>query len=65
MKGNFMSGQTRREFLRKAGSLAASVGTLSVLSGNASAGQVTGTARKRPNVVLIMTDDQEWGDMRS
>ena len=60
-----MSGQTRREFLRKAGSLAASVGTLSVLPGCASASQATGTARKRPNVVLIMTDDQGWGDVRS
>ena len=59
-----MSGQTRREFLRKAGTLAASVGTLSVLPGCASADQIAGKKSKLPNVVLIMTEDQGWGDMR-
>ncbi len=56
-----MSGQTRREFLRAISSAAVSAGTLSVLP------NCTGAAvqeRKRPNVVLIMTDDQGWGDVR-
>ena len=47
------------------GSAAVSAGTLSVLPGCASAGQVAGTESKRPNVVLIMTDDQGWGDISS
>jgi len=37
-----MSGQPRREFLRKAGTLAFSVGTLSVLPGRSSADQIAG-----------------------
>ena len=28
-------------------------------------GRVEGAERKRPNVILIMTDDQGWGDIRS
>jgi len=60
-----MSRQTRREFLKTFGSAAASCCALSVLPGCASAGRVAGTERKRPNVILIMTDDQGWGDIRS
>jgi arylsulfatase A len=60
-----MFSQTRREFMKTFGKAVVSAGTLSVLPGCASAGQVAGTARKRPNVVLIMTDDQGWGDVRS
>lgn len=60
-----MFGQTRREFLKTIGSAAVSAGTLSVLPDCASAGVAVGTERKRPNVVLIMTDDQGWGDISS
>jgi arylsulfatase A-like enzyme len=60
-----MSGRTRREFLRTVGTLAASAGTLSILRGCGDMGRVEGAERKRPNVILIMTDDQGWGDIRS
>ena len=60
-----MSGQTRREFLKTVGSAAASAGTLSILPGCGGIGQIAGAQRKRPNVILIMTDDQGWGDIRS
>jgi arylsulfatase A len=60
-----MSKETRRGFLKRAGSMVTSLGTLSVLQGCASAGQESGTNRKRPNVVLVITDDQGWGDIHS
>ena len=60
-----MFDQTRREFLKTVGSAAASAGILSVLPGCASAGGAVVMERKRPNVILIMTDDQGWGDISS
>jgi arylsulfatase A len=60
-----MFSQTRREFLRKIGTLASSAGTLSVLTACSNAGGAVGAKRKRPNIVLIMTDDQGWGDISS
>ncbi|MFB0554225.1 MAG: sulfatase-like hydrolase/transferase, partial [Phycisphaerae bacterium] len=60
-----MSRQTRREFLKKAGSLAVSAEALSVLPGCAAIDQVTADDRKLPNVILIITDDQGWGDIHS
>ena len=65
MSGNCIFGQTRREFLKTMGTVAVSAGALSVLPGCTSAGGAVGTERKRPNVVLIMTDDQGWGDISS
>jgi len=60
-----MSRQTRREFLRTVGSLAVSVEALSVLPGCSGINKITVADRKHPNVILIMTDDQGWGDVHS
>jgi arylsulfatase A len=60
-----MSRQTRREFLKTVGSAAVSAGTLSILPGCGGTGQMMGAERKRPNVIVVMTDDQGWGDIRS
>ena len=60
-----MSNQTRRAFLKTIGSVAVSAEAISVLSGCAGSGQVTTTGGKHPNVILIMTDDQGWGDIHS
>jgi len=52
-----MDKQTRREFLKTVGFATASAGTLSILPGCAGMGKTTGAQRKRPNVVLVITDD--------
>jgi arylsulfatase A-like enzyme len=55
-------GRTRRQFLKDAGTAAISTGSLAFLSGIG----LTGCARKsrrKPNVVLVMTDDQGYGDI--
>jgi len=50
---------TRRTFLRTV-TTAAAAGTL---AGCAGAGRAAAGAAKPPNVLLIMTDDQGWGDL--
>ncbi len=57
--------QTRREFLRAIGSLTASAGVQSILPDCVDASQTAAAQKGRPNVILIMTDDQGWGDVRS
>jgi len=52
-----MEKQTRREFLRMVGSVAASGGALSLLPSCTSIGQTIGRGGKRPNIIFIMTDD--------
>ena len=57
--------QSRRQFLRSMTMTAASASVLAPISAcrSLTAGQAETAAR--PNVLLIMTDDQGWGDIRS
>ena len=52
-----MKTQTRREFLKTVGSMAASGMALSLLPSCNSIGQMKGAKAKRPNIIFIMTDD--------
>ena len=52
-----MATQSRREFLKTVGSMAASGMALSLLPSCNSIGQMIGAKAKRPNIIFIMTDD--------
>ena len=54
--------QNRREFLKYA-AFGAAAGSLAAFGGCARARAAAPGAHKRPNVVLIMTDDQGYGDL--
>ena len=55
------AGLSRRRFLEALGAGAAALGATGCLH----ARQEDGAMPKKPNVILIMTDDQGWGDIRS
>ena len=57
--------KTRRQFLKSTAMAGASAAVLAPISACRSLAQGEAGASTPPNVLLIMTDDQGWGDIRS
>jgi len=57
--------QTRRAFLRSMTLAATSVSVLGPVTAGRAQNQTHKARGRHPNVLLIMTDDQGWGDIRS
>ena len=58
-----MEKQTRREFLKTVGFAVASAPMLSISAGCASAGQASKAKGKKPNIVVIISDDMGYADI--
>ena len=58
-----MTDQTRREVLRKLGRAATSATVLSALPGCSGPARTSRAKWNRPNVVLVITDDQGYGEL--
>jgi len=58
-----MKKQTRRDFLKRLGYSVASAWTLSAVPGCAGTGQTSRVEDKRPNIIVIISDDMGYADI--